>query len=647
MPESTNRILRCRVEHTAAGEAPLELFSPRQQLEAWDVAGVTTVLNQAEAAAAAGSFVAGFVSYDAALALDLAFRVPTASPGCPSSPRVPLAWFGVFDECRSVSRAGPEGESAVARPPTGSWECVIDAERHARHVQRILGEIAEGTAYLVNLTTRFRRTWGDGDDPFDLYEGLIGHFSEGFHSYIDTEDWTVICGSPELFFELSGGTITTRPMKGTSRRGRWNVEDRELADRLSHSPKEQAENVMVVDMVRNDIGRIATMGSVAVPSMFRLEAHPSLWQMTSTVTGLCGSGTTLSNVFSALFPSASVTGTPKVSAMSLIADLEDSPRGIYCGAVGLLQPTSHGKPEANGVQARFAVAIRTAVIDKRAQLIEYGSGGGITSGSDPKSEWTEVLMKAHAIAGPTSSAVSVRGLIETMGFDPRPPGGEIRNLDLHLARLHDSAAYFGFPRPSEARYALREAVEGASDHLRVRLEFTESGVCSVTTVPLESTAASSVLRLCVDRVPVDPSDVRLFHKTTDRRTYDERASRHPCADDVILVNDRGELTETTRANLAVRLDGTWWTPPLSSGLLPGIERGRLLSEGILTERVLRLEELKVATAIATVSSLRGWREGKATLVCECRNGSSAAAVPAEEPEKSVVAAAGDDTASEW
>lgn len=617
MGENLNRIIRCRVDHTASGEDPVELALPIRQLEARHVLEVSEVLAEAEAEAAAGHFVVGFVSYDAAPAFDEVFRVP--SPGVNSSTGLglPLAWFGVFAESRAVDSSGwPSGAEAAPVDDVPRWQCMTDQEDHVGGVEQLRDHIRRGDAYLVNLTTRFHSQWGEDREPFDLYLRLTRHFNDGFHAFIDTTDWTVICGSPELFFELSNGEITTRPMKGTSRRGRWSDEDVLLAERLKHSPKERAENVMVVDMVRNDIGRIAEVGSVDVPSMFDLEVHPSLWQMTSTVTGSCRDEVTVADAFAALFPSASVTGAPKVAAMSLIADLEDAPRSVYCGAVGLLRPSANAGPTGARVDARFAVAIRTALIDKQDSLVEYGSGGGITEGSDPAREWAEVVMKANAVVAAEPPA-AIHGLIETMGFYPHAGGGSIRNLDLHLARFRGSAAYFGLAEPSDLERTLAAALKGEIDPLRVRMEVTCQGMCTVTTAPLETSPSEAVQSMCIDLVPVDSSDTLLFHKTMDRHTYDVRAARHPSAHDVVLINERGEVTETTRANLAVLLEGSWWTPPLSSGLLPGIERARLLGSGSLKERVLNVEDLRVAEAVATMSSLRGWRAAVVELDCAC------------------------------
>ncbi len=373
---------------------------------------------------------------------------------------------------------------------------------------------------------------------------------------------------------------------------------------------------MVVDLLRNDMGRIAATGSVAVPCLWQVERHPTLWQLTSTVTATARPEVGLTDLFRALFPCASVTGAPKVSSMAIIADLEQAPRGVYCGAVGLIRPDPSHHPKPNGVSARFAVAIRTAVVDKGRQLVEYGSGGGITWDSSPHSEWEEVLVKTKALVGGQQTIGVGCGLIETMGFDPLVDGGAVRNLGDHLARLAASADYFDLPAPVDAEGLVRDAVAGLADPRRVRLVLHPDGTIEVTTSALESDDPSMVHQLCVDREQVESTNVALFHKTTDRGHYEERARRHR-SDDVVLVNERGEITETTRANLAVRLAGQWQTPALHCGLLPGIERARLLAAGALTERVMTVDDLREAEAVATLSSLRGWRAADIRPNCSC------------------------------
>lgn len=585
------------------------LRRPLGQLRARRTSEVAAVLTEAEAAARRGNYVAGFVAYEAAPAFDPAFRLP--APGSDGeAPSLPLAWFELFAAAEPAPPLPP-----VAAPDGGraGWECEIDADAHLAAVRAIQKAAADGDAYLVNYTTRLRRRWEDDEDPFELYRRLVAGYGGGYHAFIETEEWAVACGSPELFFELSAESLTSRPIKGTASRGRSAAEDLGRARELRASTKERAENVMVVDLLRNDLGRIARPGSVAVPSLGLLEQHPSLWQLTSTVTATPAADLGLADVFAALFPCASVTGAPKVSAMSLIADLERSPRGVYCGAVGLLAPAVRGGLPA----ARFAVAIRTAVVDKARQVAEYGSGGGITWDSDPGPEWEEVFLKARALDGtPAPLLRPDQGLIETMGYVPGEGRNGVRNLDDHLARLASSARYFGLVVPDGIGDLVAAAVEGLEDPARVRLVLRAGGAVEIETAPLQATCRR-VLRLCVDREPVACSDVRLYHKTTDRRLYEERALRHPHADDVVLVNERGEVTETTRANLAVYLDDRWCTPPVHCGLLPGVARARCLAEGRLVERVVSVDDLLRASRVATLSSLRGWREGSVQARCPC------------------------------
>jgi para-aminobenzoate synthetase/4-amino-4-deoxychorismate lyase len=576
------------------------------------VSDVAVVLAEAEAAARRGWYAAGFVAYEAAPAFDGAFRVKAGAPTGETIPRLPLAWFGLFAEAHDVGPLSPAG--ADAGPPAdtspSAWSCEIDAPGHADGVNAIRGAVADGDAYLVNLTTRFRRPWAETDDPYGLYRQLVAGHDGGYHAYLETTDWAVACGSPEMFFELSSGRLTARPMKGTAPRGRWAAEDAEHAAALFGSAKERAENVMVVDLLRNDMGRIAATGSVAVPQLWQVERHPTLWQLTSTVTARTRADVGLADVFGALFPCASVTGAPKVSAMAIIATLEHAPRGVYCGAVGIIRP--------NPTRSRFAVAIRTAVVDKSQRLVEYGSGGGITWDSSPEAEWEEVLIKTRALVGVTPSTGDGHGLIETMGFDPHLNGGTVRNLGDHLARLASSADYFGLPTPVDAEQLVADAVAALTTPARLRLVLHPDGALDVTTSTLEGNdQPPGMQRLCVDQEPIESRNIALFHKTTDRRRYEERARRHPGADDVVLFNERGEVTETTRANLAVCLGGQWCTPALDCGLLPGIERARLLAAAQLVERVITVEDLCHAEAVATLSSLRGWRPARLWPDCTC------------------------------
>jgi para-aminobenzoate synthetase/4-amino-4-deoxychorismate lyase len=386
-------------------------------------------------------------------------------------------------------------------------------------------------------------------------------------------------------------------MKGTAARGRTTREDLEQSRVLRSSSKEQAENLMIVDLLRNDLSRVAEIGSVVVDELFSLERYPTVWQMTSQVSARVRPGTALLELFRALFPCGSVTGAPKRRTMQLIDDLEPTPRGVYCGAVGLVAPPSAP------FRARFNVAIRTVVVDRGTGAAVYGVGGGITWGSEAARERAEVRAKAAVLAHDGAE----HRLLETLAF---VPGEGLRNVDRHLARMADSADWTGFRFDRTAVLeALAGAVSDRADPARIRILVSRDGLVDVESEALPPPAARPV-RLALDDDPVDATSPWLQHKTTRRDVYLTRALRHPEVDDVVLVNQQGELTETTTANVALRIGGRWWTPPTASGCLPGVERARLLELGRLHERVLTVADLHAAEQIAVLNSLRGWREAR-------------------------------------
>jgi para-aminobenzoate synthetase/4-amino-4-deoxychorismate lyase len=389
-------------------------------------------------------------------------------------------------------------------------------------------------------------------------------------------------------------------MKGTAPRGRWLAEDLERASALTSSTKDRAENAMIVDLLRNDLGRIADPASVRVDRLFEAERYETVWQLTSTISARVPQTTSLLDVFQALFPSGSVTGAPKVAAMRFIRELEDSRRGVYTGAVGFLAPAGSGEPSAE-----FNVAIRTVVADTTSGEAEYGVGGGITFDSSPAGEYDEVVAKSKVL---TAARPAFR-LLETLRWDP---AGGFAHLDEHLTRLRSSARYFGFAcDQSEVLTAFRRSVADATTACRVRLTLGRDGAAKVDVGELPAGSEGPVV-VALDTDPVDPNDVWLYHKTTMREPYDRRRERRPDVDDVLLVNDRGEVSESTIANVAVKLEGRWWTPPVDAGLLPGTNRAILLREGTLAERRIALEQLPGAEGLALVSSVRGWRP--ATIV---------------------------------
>ena len=571
-----------RFDDLRSGTA-LRCPAPDRILVAEHPGEVVGVLAEVQRATDSGRWAFGYVAYEAAAGLDPQLAVH------PSTPMgMPLVWFGICDEPVPVPPLQPAGADPAL---TARWRPTWTPAGHAQGVREVRERIAAGDTFQCNLTVRMSgRVPGD---PVLLYRDLALGQRGAYNAYLDLGRFAVASASPELFVERRGDAGRLRPMKGTERRGRDRDEDRRLAHRLRSSPKELAENVMIVDLMRNDIGRIAEIGSVDVPALFTVERFETVLQLTSDVTARLPPGTGLVELFRALFPCGSVTGAPKASSMEIIRSLEPDPRGVYCGAIGLVGP-----PDAP-VRARFSVAIRTAVVDRSSGEAVYGTGGGITWGSEASAEHAELLAKAAVL----SARPREFELLETMRHDPERG---LRNRERHLHRLAASAEHLGFrfDLPTARRVlAVRLAGEPAA---RVRIRLRRDGTLAVDVEALPAPSAGPVL-LAVDDDPVDPRETWLYHKTSLREPYDRRRERRPDVDDVIMVNTRGELTEVTRASLAVELDGCWWTPPLEAGCLPGVERARLLEMDRLQERVLRVADLERAEGVAVLSSLRGWR----------------------------------------
>jgi len=583
-------VIEARFDDLTGSEPSFLLVGPAGVLEARRPEEVRGVLAAAEQAAARSLWVAGFVTYEAAPGSDPALRVH-ARPADGPFADLPLAWFAMFEGREETSLPEPP------EPPTDiatAWRPAMQRTDYDIAIARIHEAIADGDTYQVNFTLPLEAEVRG--DPRGLYRDLAYAQRGRYASYMDTGTHRVLSASPELFFRIDGDRITSRPMKGTAPRGRWLGEDEEMRRTLERSVKDRAENAMIVDLLRNDIGRVARSGSVRWTDLFAAERFETVWQLTSTVEAELRPNEGIADVFAALFPCGSVTGAPKVSTMGIIADLEVAARGVYCGTVGFLAPSG-----AAGPSARFNVAIRTVVQDARSGAAVYGVGGGITWDSRAAAEYDEAVAKARVL---TARRPPVR-LLETLAHEP---GSGYRRLDEHLARLRASATYLGMALDEDAvRAALDREAGRFAKPSRVRLVIDRRGRVESGSAPLTETVEP--VRLAIDRTdPVDPSDPSLFHKTTARARYERARERFPDADDVVLLNTAGNVTETTRANLAVRTDGRWVTPPLSDGLLPGCERAALLQDGTLEEASVRIQDLEHAESVAFLNSVRGWRE---------------------------------------
>jgi para-aminobenzoate synthetase / 4-amino-4-deoxychorismate lyase len=550
----------------------LVLRDPVAVVEARQLDEVLPLLEFAEAEAQAGAFVAVMISYEAAPAFDAALSVHAPDD-------FPLAWAAVF-RGPIDTREQPQG-SFVA----GEWTPKITKSDYDSAVARIRELIAAGDTYQVNYS--FPLTASFSGDAYAWYRELCVAQGAAFSTYLDLGRYQVLSLSPELFFERRRDFVITRPMKGTVRRGRWLAEDEELAHWLQNSVKDRAENIMIVDLLRNDLGKVSLPGSVHVSSLFKPERYETVWQMTSTIESTLRPNTSLAELMGALFPCGSITGAPKIRTMEIIRELERFPRGAYTGAIGLLRP---------GGKCVFSVAIRTVVTDTQSGVATFGVGGGVTIDSTAAGEYEECLVKSRFLR---QKKVEFE-LFETMLL----ADGEIFLRERHLQRLRDSAAFFGMVFWEEIYADLERIV---AKHLvgawKLRLVLSKKSFSfDVTPAPTPKNA----LLVAIAGTPVNSSDRFLFHKTTRRDLYMRELEARPDCDDLIFWNERGEVTESSIANLVLSIDDQLFTPPVTCGLLAGTFRDQLLAEGKIKERVITIAELQAAKDFFLINSVRKW-----------------------------------------
>ncbi len=556
----------------------LALSGPAGSVEAETREEVLPALEEIEGRVErSGLHAAGFISYEAAPAFDPA--LPVRPPD-----GFPLLRFGFY---RRIAETEPPVETGRTEFP--DWTPSVTESEYRRAIGEIKRRIAWGETYQVNYTYRLTGPFrGDGRE---LFARMIEGQGRRSGAFLEAGRYQVCSASPELFFRREGDRIVTRPMKGTGRRGSTPEEDSRLEERLARSGKNRAENLMIVDMLRNDLGRIAETGSVRAGPLFAVERYPTLFQMTSTVTARTRAS--LAGILAALFPCGSVTGAPKPSTMGIIAELETTPRKIYTGAVGLVSP---------GRRAIFLVAIRTLLADRETGTAEYGTGGGIVWDSRAGEEYREARLKARIVTGSRPDF----SLLETIGWTP---GEGYALLDRHLERMASSARHFHFPfDPARAGRRLREQAAGlAGSPHKVRLLLGPDGSLLCSARPLSPRPERRPLRVAFALFPVDSRDPRLGHKTTRREVYEDARAGRPGFDEVILFNERGEVTEAAAGNVVIRTGGELITPPLSSGVLPGTLRAELLAEGKIRERKITREQLAEAGEFFLINSVRGWR----------------------------------------
>jgi para-aminobenzoate synthetase/4-amino-4-deoxychorismate lyase len=579
--------------------------------------------SQAQQKLEQGFFLAGYLGYEFGYMLEpslaKAFKPRLTRPK--STNTLPLADLGVFKTPhiydhleRSFSGAGkwPTGNT----PESGSTYSIdnlhlnLYRDEYLKAIYRIKSYIEAGDTYQVNYTLKLLFDFTGSISEF--YSSLRRNQSVSYGGLIKSGDLLVLTLSPELFFRKQKNIINVRPMKGTMHRGRTIAEDRAFADFLHHDIKNRSENVMIVDLLRNDLGRLSRMGGVTVQSLFNVETYETLHQMTSSVEGEVNSPVALDEMFKALFPCGSVTGAPKIRTMEIIRELEAEDRGVYTGAIGFLSPDG---------EAVFNVPIRTIAL--QGNRGEMGIGSGIVWDSDPVGEWEECNLKGRFLTAPTPEFK----LIETMLWHP-VSGYWL--LDLHLERLADSACYFFYPLELEKlkdrlkESALNFSSTSSLNCQRVRLTLSRTGEIEIThsvlnensppgvepTIIMQQKSDKELSKVAFSSRSTDSNSPHLFHKTTLRRIYDDERGRVVDKKgyyEVLFVNEKGEVTEGSYTNIFLQKDGKLFTPPITCGLLPGVLRKYLLQKypKIVVEKTFTRREIEQADAVYVGNSVRG------------------------------------------
>ncbi len=577
-----------------SGTRRLAFTQPARVIKARSLADVRPALREIQEATRNGFYAAGMICYEAAPAFDAALHAHPSGP-------LPLLWFGLFRAPTALPRVAKQ-HAAVS-----GWLPDTDRTTYDANIVAIREAIARGDTYQVNYTLRLNTSVSG--EPRAWYEALAAQSHGRFNAYLDIGENQILSLSPELFFAWDGTQIMARPMKGTLSRAAlpasesaspgWQASDEAEAHALVNSEKNRAENLMIVDLLRNDISRVAVTGSLAVPNLFSLETYPTVHHMTSTVTATTREGITLEDIFCALFPCGSITGAPKIKTTEIITSLEDSPRGIYCGAIGYLTPDQ---------RAVFNVPIRTVTIDSESGMAQCGVGGGITWDSTAGEEHAEALTKARFLG----VGAGHFDLLETLLLQE----GHYAFLDRHLSRLLHAAKRFGHLADMPAIRAAFAAHAATYPHQlrRVRLLVSPSGEITITCTALQSAPtnwlAGSVgaerVTIALALHAVDSRHEFLRYKTTARSAYDVHIASSENSFDILLWNERFEVTEFTRGNVVIWLDGKLLTPALDCGLLAGVLRAELLEKYVIREAIIHKEDLARAEAIWFINSVRGW-----------------------------------------
>ncbi len=567
--------------------------NPLRILEAYNEVQLASVRRLADEALNAGYWLAGYWAYE----LGYLFEPKLSRLLDKHRPKGPLMWLGVFRE-PEIWRHGLSGPSmpleglSGIQDHMGTLRLEVGRPDYIRAIGRIKEYIRRGHTYQVNYTVRGRFDYAGS--ALDMYRVLRAQQAVSYAALINTGPRWIVSMSPELFFHEKAGWIWSKPMKGTLHRGKTVAEDMELARFLRSDPKNRAENVMIVDLLRNDLGRLCETGSVCVPELFSVERYQTLFQMISTVKGRLGRDRDWFSLVKNLFPCGSVTGAPKIRTMQIIAELESSPRDVYTGSIGYISP--HG-------ESCLSVAIRTVILEGGRG--ELGIGSGVTMDSDPEGEFDECVLKAEFLKKPSGEF----DLIETLKWEP---GQGYFLLERHLDRLMNSAEFFFFWVQKDK--VLSRLLQAARDFdmvpHRVRLTISRNGKIEISHSRLQKTPTQ--VSFDISREKVDPDDLFLFHKTTRRSLFDREHARAGSQGlfDTLFLNSKGQLTQGAITNIFVKTDRGFLTPALESGLLPGTLRQELIERGEVREAVLMPDDLLRAKEVYLGNSVRGLLQAK-------------------------------------
>ncbi|NNC38412.1 MAG: aminodeoxychorismate synthase component I [Hyphomonadaceae bacterium] len=552
-------------------------INPTEIIAAWTPQEVEPALQRLQALREDGLYLAGHFSYELGYLLEDAL-----TPLLPENRDTPLLQFGAF---RSFERSELQSHGTASIGwMTPDWT----KSEYKKKFEQVAAYIQAGDVYQINLTFPLRgRAEGSAAA---LYGFLKKRQPVQYGGVIQLSDTPIITLSPELFYEQDGQHIKMRPMKGTIKRGATESEDVALANELQHDIKNRAENLMIVDLLRNDLSRISEPGSVKVDDLFSIETYPSLHTMTSGIEAKLKPDTELKQLLHALFPCGSVTGAPKIRAMEIIRELETVPRGAYCGAIGMIDPDG---------KSRFNVGIRTLSLSADGSL-SYPVGSGVVADSTGAAEYEECLLKAAFLTGGSFE------LIETIGWDPKIG---FMHLDLHLERLAASAFVFGYAfRKSRVRQELDKAVSLLNGPHKIRMTLAHNGEVNTSATPLKLSGMDTPWPVSLSKNRLNSRDRMLRHKTTQRQFYDgerERVSKLTGCQEVLFFNQRDELCEGSFTNVFIKKDGKMLTPALRSGLLPGVLRKTLLANNDVKAKTLTRDDLLSADAIYVGNSVRG------------------------------------------